>query len=78
MARKASVTMKARTAFRTGVVGSVVFAACCFSPILVVLFGAVGLTAWLGWFDFVLLPALGIFLGLTAYGLVTRQRSTGR
>ena len=47
--------------------GSVVAAICCFTPILVVLLGAVGLSAWLGWIDYVLFPALAFFLALTAY-----------
>lgn len=61
--------MKDRTILRTGVIGSVVAAICCFTPVLVVLLGALGLSAWLGWLDYVLFPMLGAFLGLTAYGL---------
>ncbi|WP_425471394.1 mercury resistance system transport protein MerF [Thalassobius vesicularis] len=41
---------------------------------LVVLLGAVGLSAWLGWLDYVLLPALAFFIGLTAYAVWRRQR----
>lgn len=57
----------------TGAGGTVVAALCCFTPILVVLFGAVGLSAWLGWIDYVLFPALAFFLLLTVYALY-RQR----
>jgi mercuric ion transport protein len=46
---------------KTGLIGTIVVALCCFTPILVVLLGAVGLSAWLGWIDFVLFPALGFF-----------------
>lgn len=60
----------------TGVVGTVVAAVCCFTPILVVLLGIVGLGALSGYLDYVLLPALAGFLGLTAYGLV-RQKQAG-
>jgi mercuric ion transport protein len=60
---------------KTGLAGSIVAAVCCLTPILVGLFGALGLTAWLGWLDYVLFPALALFLGLTAYGLWRRQRS---
>ncbi|MBD3666444.1 MAG: mercury resistance system transport protein MerF [Parvibaculaceae bacterium] len=66
--------MKNRTVLTTGVVGSVIAAVCCFTPALVILLGAVGLAAWLTWLDYVLLPALALFLGITAYGLVLRQR----
>ncbi len=48
----------------TGCVGSVVAAVCCFTPALVLLLGAVGLSAWLGWIDYVVFPALAIFLGI--------------
>ncbi|MCR9196335.1 MAG: mercury resistance system transport protein MerF [Hyphomonas sp.] len=66
--------MKDRTILRTGIVGTVIAAICCFTPILVITLGAVGLSAWLGWLDYVLLPALTIFLGITAYGLWRRQK----
>lgn len=53
----------------TGVGGSVVTAICCFTPLLVWLLPAVGLAAWLGWIDYVLLPLLAAFLALTAVAL---------
>ncbi len=58
----------------TGIVGTVIAALCCFTPILVVLLGAVGLSAALGWLDFVLLPGLAFFIGLTVYAVYRRQR----
>ncbi|MCP5412078.1 MAG: mercury resistance system transport protein MerF [Alphaproteobacteria bacterium] len=60
---------------KTGIIGSVIVALCCFTPILVIGLGAVGLSAWLGWLDYVLLPALALFLGLTAWSLWRRQRA---
>ncbi len=59
----------------TGLTGTVIAALCCFTPFLVVLLGAVGLSAMLGWLDWVLLPALAIFMGLTAYALWHRSRA---
>ena len=59
----------------TGIGGSVIAALCCFTPLLVVLFGFVGVSAWLGWIDFVLFPALAIFLAITAYALYRKYRS---
>ena len=59
----------------TGIVGSVVAALCCFTPILVVLFSALGLAAWVGWLDYVLFPALAFFLALTGYALWKRSTS---
>jgi len=58
----------------TGLAGTVIAALCCFSPVLVILLGAVGLSAWLGWLDFVLLPALAFFLALTGFALWRRRR----
>ncbi len=66
--------MKDRTILRTGIIGSVVAAVCCFTPLLVALLGAVGLSAWLGWLDYLLFPALAIFLAVTAYGVYLRRR----
>lgn len=60
----------------TGIIGTVVAALCCFTPILAVLFGLVGLSAVLGWIDYVLFPALAFFIGLTIYALWRRQRNT--
>ena len=60
----------------TGIVGTVIAALCCFTPVLAVLFGLFGLSAVLGWLDFVLLPALACFIGLTIYALWRRQRNT--
>lgn len=54
---------------KVGLIGTVIAALCCFTPVLVVLFSTVGLAAVLGYLDFVLLPALGIFILLTIYAL---------
>ncbi len=59
----------------TGVTGSLIAALCCFTPILVLLLGAIGLGAVTGYLDYVLLPVLGLFLGLTVYGLIRHQRA---
>ena len=56
--------MDDRKLFRVGALGAIVAAVCCFTPLLVVLFGAAGLGAALGWLDFVILPALVVFLGV--------------
>ncbi|RMD63751.1 MAG: mercury resistance system transport protein MerF [Alphaproteobacteria bacterium] len=60
---------------RTGIIGTAVAAVCCFTPLLVVLFGAVGLSAWLGWADYVLFPALVFFILLTVYALYRRRKA---
>jgi mercuric ion transport protein len=65
---------KNRKLLFTGAGGTVVAALCCFTPILVVLLGAVGLSAWLGWIDYALFPALAFFILLTAYALYWQRR----
>ncbi|MDA4848868.1 mercury resistance system transport protein MerF [Hoeflea poritis] len=57
-----------------GIVGTVVAAVCCFTPVLVLLLSAVGLSATIGYLDIVLLPALAIFILMTGYALWRRQR----
>jgi mercuric ion transport protein len=57
------------------VVGTAVAALCCFTPVLVILFGVVGLSALVGYLDYVLLPALAFFIALTVYAVWRRQRS---
>lgn len=59
---------------RGGIVGTVIVALCCFTPVLVVALGVVGLSAVLGWLDYVLLPALAFFIALTVYAVWRRQR----
>jgi len=53
----------------TGIVGTLIAAVCCSTPILGVALAAVGLSAWLAWSDYVVIPALAVFLGLTGYAL---------
>lgn len=53
---------------KTGIIGSLVAALCCFTPILAMLLGVLGLGWLTGYLDYVVFPVLFIFLGLTAYG----------
>lgn len=68
-----------KTWFKTGIVGTVIIALCCFTPVLVILLGVVGLSAWIGYLGYVLFPALFAFIGLTifAYKRQQTQRSAG-
>ena len=56
----------------TGLIGTAIAALCCFTPVLVILLGMVGLSAIVGYLDYVLLPALGIFVLITIYALWKR------
>lgn len=57
-----------------GIVGTVIAALCCFTPVLVLLLGAVGLASLTGYLDYILLPALAFFVGLTIYALYRKRR----
>ncbi|MEX0943659.1 MAG: mercury resistance system transport protein MerF [Pseudomonadales bacterium] len=63
-----------KTLLRVSVIGTVLVALCCFTPILVILLGVVGLAALTGYLDYVLLPALGLFIGLTFYALWRKKQ----
>ena len=58
-----------------GVIGTIVTALCCFTPILVWLLAGIGLSAAIGYMDIVLLPALAIFIAITGYALWRRRRA---
>jgi len=67
--------MNDRHLLKVGSIGSVIAAVSCFTPLLVGLFGAIGLSAWLGWIDYVLFPVLGFFLTLAGYAIYRRRGS---
>lgn len=62
---------------KTGIIGTVVAALCCFTPLLVVAFAGLGISALMGWWldVFVLYPALFGFLGLTVYAFRRRRQA---
>lgn len=61
-----------------GGIGSVLTALCCFTPILAILLTAIGLGAALGYLDYVLLPALAIFVGMIGIALLRKLNRKGR
>ncbi|MGB1215786.1 MAG: mercury resistance system transport protein MerF [Pikeienuella sp.] len=61
---------------KTGIVGTVIAALCCFTPLLVGLLGVVGLSAVVGYLDYVLMPTLAVFVLITIYALIRRARNT--
>ncbi|MEW6451321.1 MAG: mercury resistance system transport protein MerF [Pseudomonadota bacterium] len=62
-----------RTLIATGAVDAVLAAICCATPLLALLFGGLGLTAWLAKADYVVMPALLICLLLLGVGLYRRR-----
>lgn len=60
-----SGTASLRKRFLAALSGTALVAVCCFTPALVILLGAVGLGGLTPYLDFVLFPALAVFLVLT-------------
>ena len=67
--------MQPRSLLRTGIIGTVIVIICCLTPVLVVLLGVVGLSAAVGWLDFVLFPALAVFVGITIYAMMKVRKA---
>jgi len=59
----------------TGIIGTIIAALCCFTPLLVILLSAIGMSAIIGYLDLVLLPALGVFILITIYALWKRMQA---
>lgn len=59
---------------KTGIVGAVIAAICCATPILVIALGAVGLSALTGYLDAVLLPVLALSIGMITFGVYKRRQ----
>jgi mercuric ion transport protein len=62
---------------KVGLVGGGLTALCCFTPVLVWLLAALGLSAVVGYLDFVLLPMLGVFILLLLIG-ITKHANTDK
>ncbi len=60
--------MDGNKCFKAGIWGSIIAAICCFTPVLVLGFGLIGLAAFTQYLDYVLFPMLGLFVILAFYG----------
>lgn len=65
MGEKTATSFKKR--FYAALAGTIVVAVCCFTPVLVLLFAAIGLSAFTHYLDYVLFPALAILIILAIY-----------
>jgi len=71
--------MENRKLLKIGIIGTIITAICCVTPALVVLFGALGLSAVVGVLDLILFPVLAVFVGITCFAMVRRtQEGPGR
>ena len=68
--------MEKERLFKTGLGGAIVTAICCFTPLLPLLLGLVGLAVLIPYLDYVLFPLLFRFLGMAVMGW--RRRHCGR
>jgi len=62
---------------KVGIVGTIIAAICCFTPVLVISFTTIGLSAWLVGLDYILLPALTLFVGLAVFAIFRNSRAPG-
>ena len=62
------MTMKNKL-IKIGAIGGGLTALCCFTPILVWLFVALGLSVVVAYLDYVLFPLLGIFIFILVLGI---------
>ncbi|MFL6832866.1 MAG: mercury resistance system transport protein MerF [Xanthobacteraceae bacterium] len=58
-----------------GAAGAVASLLCCVTPMLAVLLGALGLTAFVAKLDYVLVPVFVVSVALVIFALVRRRRS---
>ena len=58
-----------------GIAGTLIAALCCFTPVLVVILGAIGLSAWVAGLDNLLFAALVGCAALTIYALIRKSRA---
>jgi mercuric ion transport protein len=65
--------MNDRSLIATGGVAAVLAAVCCATPLLAILLGGIGLTAWIARADYVVLPVLLVGLALVGVGLYRRS-----
>lgn len=66
---------KKRSLLKWGITGTIIASLCCFTPLLVIVLATIGLSGILVYLDYVLLPALAFFVGLTVYALVKKSQA---
>ena len=65
--------MAGRALITTGAIGAALAAICCATPLLAVVLGGTGLTAWLAKADYIVMPVLFLGVALVGLGLYRRQ-----
>ena len=65
--------MTDRSLIATGAIGAILAAICCATPLLAVVLGGIGLTAWLAKADYVVMSVLFLGVVLVGFGLYRRH-----
>jgi mercuric ion transport protein len=60
-----SLSQASKKRMHAAIGGTILIALCCFTPILVLTFGAIGLSAFTPYLDYILLPALALMIVFT-------------
>ena len=66
---------KQKNLLRVGIIGTIITALCCFTPILVLLLSAIGLGMVSVYLDYILFPILALFMLLMIHGLLQLMRT---
>ncbi len=63
--------MEPRTLAKVGIIGVIAAALCwtCLAPVLVLLLGVVGLSAYAGYLDYAIMPLMLLFMGIMMFGI---------
>jgi mercuric ion transport protein len=61
--------------FIASFIGTILVSVCCFTPLLVIALGAIGLSIFIPYLDFVLIPALIVLVFITVFSY-TKWRKT--
>jgi mercuric ion transport protein len=63
--------------FIASLIGTFLVAICCFTPLLVIISGAIGLSMIIPYLDIILFPALGLLLIITIYSFIKWRKERG-
>jgi mercuric ion transport protein len=68
--------MNDRSLITTGAIGAALAAICCATPLLAVMLGGIGLSAWLAKADYIVMPVLLVGVALVALGFTADTSQT--
>ena len=68
--------MTDRSLITSGAIGAALAAICCGTPLLAVVLGGIGLSAWLAKADYIVIPVLLLGVALVGLGLYRRHVTT--